>query len=79
MSKLKFWAACQTILNEYKAENYIMLFRHDSNFGKFFILYNKETKIIVRAIINDLIEFAVFSENGKIKIEIDNENKMYQY
>lgn len=79
MSNLKFLAACNSILNEYKAENYILLFRHDANFGKFFILYNKEKKKIVRAIINDLIEFAVFSENGKIKIEIDNENKMYQY
>lgn len=79
MSNLKFLAACNSILNEYKAENYILLFRHDANFGKFFILYNKENKKLVRAIINDLIAFAVFSENGKIKIEIDNENKMYQY
>lgn len=79
MDHLKFLATCNSVLNEYKAENYIGLFRHDANFGTCFILYNKEKKIIVRAIINVLIAFAVFSENGKIKIEIDNENKMYQY
>lgn len=79
MDNIKFVTTCNSIFTEYKAENYILLFRHDANFGSFFILYNRKKKKIVRAIINNLIQYAVFSENGKIKIEIDNENKMYQY
>ena len=79
MDNIKFISICQSIIDGYRAENFKVLYKHYDGMAHFIVMFNHENKKIVRAVINEMINFAVFSENGKIKIEIDNENKMYQY
>lgn len=75
----KFQDVVNLVISEYKVENYKMIFNTRQGDMNFVALYRKETNSLVKGLINHFIKFAVFSENGKIKIEIDGENTMYQH
>ena len=79
MNIQKFNLLVEDVVNELKSENYKTIFRSYQGSALFLILVNKERKSIIRAVINDLLEYAVFSENGKIKKEISNETTLHQY